>query len=113
MFSGSVRHNLDPFDNHGDAELWEVLQAVGLKPLISAMDAKLEAPVVDNGGNFSQVRPTGLCRWPLPSAALALVGAAAAPSMRRGACARRSQQQQQARSVPCPHPPPVHLPRTA
>jgi ATP-binding cassette subfamily C (CFTR/MRP) protein 1 len=35
MFSGTVRHNLDPFSNHQDAQLWEVLTAVGLKPTIS------------------------------------------------------------------------------
>lgn len=35
MFSGTVRHNLDPFSGHQDAQLWEVLAAVGLKPTIS------------------------------------------------------------------------------
>jgi ABC-type multidrug transport system fused ATPase/permease subunit len=28
MFAGSVRHNLDPFSEFGDARLWEVLEAV-------------------------------------------------------------------------------------
>lgn len=55
MFSGTVRHNLDPFDEHPDSELWRVLEAVGLKTVISVLEAKLEAPVVDNGANFSQV----------------------------------------------------------
>ena len=35
MFSGTVRHNLDPFRSHGDEELWEVLGAVELKGVIS------------------------------------------------------------------------------
>jgi ABC-type multidrug transport system fused ATPase/permease subunit len=28
MFSGTVRNNLDPFDEHQDDRLWEVLEAV-------------------------------------------------------------------------------------
>lgn len=56
MFSGNIRLNLDPFQGHPDDELWRVLEAVGLKSVISALEEKLGAPVVDNGGNFSLVR---------------------------------------------------------
>lgn len=55
MFSGTVRSNLDPFDGYSDADLWQALDAVGLKETISGLDLKLEAPVVDGGNNFSQV----------------------------------------------------------
>lgn len=54
MFSGTIRLNLDPFDLHGDAELWKALEGVGLKETIENLDEKLGAPVVDNGANFSQ-----------------------------------------------------------
>lgn len=54
MFSGSVRRNLDPFDNYSDTEVWQALEAVSLKPTIAAFDDKLQATVTDNGGNFSQ-----------------------------------------------------------
>lgn len=54
MFSGTVRLNLDPFAEYSDASLWEVLEAVGLKAPISELEAKLDAPVVDGGNNFSQ-----------------------------------------------------------
>jgi ATP-binding cassette, subfamily C (CFTR/MRP), member 4 len=54
MFSGSVRRNLDPFDNYSDVDVWQALEAVSLKPMIESFDDKLEANVTDNGGNFSQ-----------------------------------------------------------
>ena len=30
LFSGTVRRNLDPFDRHTDAELWEALRHVNM-----------------------------------------------------------------------------------
>lgn len=54
MFSGTVRLNLDPFDEYQDDEVWKALNGVGLKPVIEELPEKLLAPVVDNGGNFSQ-----------------------------------------------------------
>lgn len=53
MFSGSVRHNLDPFQKFDDDQLWRVLDAVSLKSVITELELKLEAPVVDQGANFS------------------------------------------------------------
>lgn len=58
MFSGSVRHNLDPFKQHTDDALWGSLDQVGLKGTITAMDGKLDTKVVDAGGNFSLVSYT-------------------------------------------------------
>ncbi|GFR43059.1 hypothetical protein Agub_g4065 [Astrephomene gubernaculifera] len=53
MFSGTVRHNLDPFDKATDDELWKALEAVGLKEAVCALEGKLGAAVVDGGANFS------------------------------------------------------------
>ncbi|KAG1666954.1 hypothetical protein FOA52_004237 [Chlamydomonas sp. UWO 241] len=53
MYKGTVRRNLDPLEEHGDEALWEVLEAVGLKVPITALDTKLDHMVVDNGNNFS------------------------------------------------------------
>jgi len=53
MFSGNVRNNLDPFDQFQDVQLWESLEAVGLKPVISELEGGLGSKVVDNGNNFS------------------------------------------------------------
>ncbi len=57
LFSGTVRYNLDPFNEHTDAALWEVLLAVGLKPTISELELKLEAPVTDSGKCLCGGRP--------------------------------------------------------
>jgi ABC-type multidrug transport system fused ATPase/permease subunit len=53
LFVGTVRYNLDPFDEHTDDELWKVLKMVKLKNEVSKLDGKLLAPVEENGSNFS------------------------------------------------------------
>ncbi len=54
-----MRRNLDPLDRHQEAELWEVLEGVGLKNTITELPLKLDHLVVDNGSNFSLVRRGG------------------------------------------------------
>ena len=53
LFVGTVRYNLDPFNEHTDDELWKVLKMVKLKSEIAKLDGKLEAIVEENGSNFS------------------------------------------------------------
>jgi len=53
LFVGTLRYNLDPFQQHGDAALWAVLESVQLKPLVEGFEAKLEEAVEENGSNFS------------------------------------------------------------
>jgi len=74
LFSGTVRYNLDPFDNFKDNELWSVLEEVHhvksqikitwikinclIITLISQVELKDAVPsldyhVADGGGNFS------------------------------------------------------------
>lgn len=53
LFVGTVRYNLDPFEEHGDDDLWRVLKMVKLKKHIAQLDGKLLAPVEENGSNFS------------------------------------------------------------
>jgi ABC-type multidrug transport system fused ATPase/permease subunit len=53
LFSGTVRSNLDPFDQYSDAELWSVLEKAYLKETIAALEKGLLDPVSDNGENFS------------------------------------------------------------
>jgi ABC-type multidrug transport system fused ATPase/permease subunit len=36
MFCGSIRYNLDPFDEHTDLEVWEALDRASLKDDIIA-----------------------------------------------------------------------------
>ncbi|XP_077987408.1 ATP-binding cassette sub-family C member 5-like [Glandiceps talaboti] len=53
LFVGTVRYNLDPFNEHSDDSLWSALEKAYMKNTISALDKQLEAPVVENGENFS------------------------------------------------------------
>jgi len=53
LYSGTVRSNLDPFGDHNDDDLWQVLERSQLKNAIQALDMKLDALVNENGENFS------------------------------------------------------------
>lgn len=53
LFSGSVRHNLDPFQLHSDETIWAALNSVKLKKLVAELDGGLDALVVEGGHNFS------------------------------------------------------------
>ncbi|XP_023933084.1 multidrug resistance-associated protein 5-like [Lingula anatina] len=53
LFVGTVRYNLDPFQQHTDQELWEAIEKCHVKDTIKELEGQLEAPVVENGENFS------------------------------------------------------------
>jgi ABC-type multidrug transport system fused ATPase/permease subunit len=48
LFAGTVRFNLDPFQQHDDAALWEALELVQLKSYVAAMGG-LSGGVAENG----------------------------------------------------------------
>ncbi|KAG0192526.1 hypothetical protein DFQ28_008764 [Apophysomyces sp. BC1034] len=56
LFSGTLRSNLDPFDEHDDAELWAALKRSHLIDEQSPSETaiQLDAPVTENGNNWSQ-----------------------------------------------------------
>lgn len=53
LFVGTVRYNLDPFNNYKDEELWLALEKTYMKDTIAKLPEKLDSPVVENGENFS------------------------------------------------------------
>nr|AXN55887.1 ABC transporter C family member 2 [Crocus sativus] len=53
LFSGTVRFNLDPFNEHNDADLWEALERAHLKDVIRRNALGLDAEVAEAGENFS------------------------------------------------------------
>ena len=61
MFAGSIRSNLDPFDEHQDDAVWEVLEKVGLRPMVDKSAKRLDMEVIDNGANFSLGQRQLLC----------------------------------------------------
>nr|XP_040220684.2 ATP-binding cassette sub-family C member 4-like [Anopheles coluzzii]XP_040220685.2 ATP-binding cassette sub-family C member 4-like [Anopheles coluzzii]XP_040220686.2 ATP-binding cassette sub-family C member 4-like [Anopheles coluzzii]XP_040220687.2 ATP-binding cassette sub-family C member 4-like [Anopheles coluzzii]XP_040220688.2 ATP-binding cassette sub-family C member 4-like [Anopheles coluzzii]XP_049463568.1 ATP-binding cassette sub-family C member 4-like [Anopheles coluzzii]XP_04946356 len=52
LFSGTLRRNLDPFEDYPDAELWGALEQVELKELANT-PAGLQMAVAAGGSNFS------------------------------------------------------------
>lgn len=57
LFSGTIRTNLDPFNEFKDEELWKAIGLVGLKPLIENLDT----PVNNTASNFSSGQKQLVC----------------------------------------------------
>ncbi|XP_027342453.1 putative ABC transporter C family member 15 [Abrus precatorius] len=53
LFLGTVRTNLDPLEQHEDQELWEVLRKCHLAEIVRQDPRLLDAPVAENGENWS------------------------------------------------------------
>ncbi|KAJ4810045.1 Multidrug resistance protein ABC transporter family isoform 1 [Rhynchospora pubera] len=53
LFQGTVRTNLDPLQEYSDADIWEVLCKCHLEEIVKGDDRRLDAPVVEDGGNWS------------------------------------------------------------
>lgn len=53
LFSGTMRYNLDPFDEYPDEKLWGALEEVKLKDAIAELPAGLQSKISEGGGNFS------------------------------------------------------------
>ncbi|KAG0371433.1 hypothetical protein BGX24_001677 [Mortierella sp. AD032] len=61
LFAGTVRENLDPFEELEDADLWEALERAHLKEHISALAGGLSFKVSQNGDNFSFGQRSLIC----------------------------------------------------
>ncbi|XP_017117181.1 probable multidrug resistance-associated protein lethal(2)03659 [Drosophila elegans] len=53
LFSGTMRHNLDPFDEFSDEKLWHSLEEVKMKDVVANLATGLETKVTEGGSNFS------------------------------------------------------------
>ena len=60
LFSGTLRSNLDPWDAHTDAQMWEALAAAQLKAAVSAAGG-LDASMAEAGNNLSVGQRQLLC----------------------------------------------------
>jgi len=61
LFSGTLRNNLDPFDQHQDSEVWAALEHAHLKPFVSELTNGLQFQVSESGENLSVGQRQLLC----------------------------------------------------
>eukprot|EP00511_Aplanochytrium_stocchinoi_P006837 CAMPEP_0204824926 /NCGR_PEP_ID=MMETSP1346-20131115/2908_1 /ASSEMBLY_ACC=CAM_ASM_000771 /TAXON_ID=215587 /ORGANISM="Aplanochytrium stocchinoi, Strain GSBS06" /LENGTH=1047 /DNA_ID=CAMNT_0051952355 /DNA_START=353 /DNA_END=3496 /DNA_ORIENTATION=- len=61
IFSGTVRTNIDPFNQYTEDELWAALEHSNLKRAIEELEGGLDEPVAEYGENFSQGQRQLLC----------------------------------------------------
>ncbi|KAG5889083.1 hypothetical protein JTB14_004927 [Gonioctena quinquepunctata] len=53
LFSGTLRKNLDPFDEYKDEILWSALEEVELKNAVNDLPSGLDSKMAEGGSNFS------------------------------------------------------------
>nr|CAD7423625.1 unnamed protein product [Timema monikensis] len=53
LFSGTMRRNLDPFNNFQDVVLWQALEEVEMKDVVKNLVGGLNSKMCEGGSNFS------------------------------------------------------------
>nr|XP_039260104.1 multidrug resistance-associated protein 4-like [Styela clava] len=53
LFTGTMRRNIDPFNNYSDEDLWNALEQVQLKEFVESFPMRLNTEIVESGSNLS------------------------------------------------------------
>ena len=61
LFTGSLRHNLDPFDERSDAQLRTALERCGILAMCDGHAERLQRPLEEKGGNLSMGQRQLVC----------------------------------------------------
>ncbi|XP_012709178.2 multidrug resistance-associated protein 5 [Fundulus heteroclitus] len=61
LFIGTVRSNLDPWDQYSDLQIWEALEKTHIKEMVCRLPHSLHSEVTENGENFSVGERQLLC----------------------------------------------------
>lgn len=61
LFSGTLRYNLDPFEEKSDAAIWNALDQVELKFAVTQLASGLTSKMSDGGSNFSMGQRQLIC----------------------------------------------------
>jgi ABC-type multidrug transport system fused ATPase/permease subunit len=61
LFSGTIKSNMDPFNDYSDEEIWKALEKCRMKEAITAMSHGIQSKVAEYGENLSQGQRQLLC----------------------------------------------------